>query len=822
MTDRTERVILTADTSSFTTSMARAAAQTIALKKGLDGLDGAQTDVGKSAPAAERGVDGIGKSSTRASKEVDQFSGRLALLRDTAITMGPALVPLGAAAIGTLPALAAGFGAVAGGVGVTVLAMQGLGDATKALNEASLNPTTENLAAARDELAKIGPVAADFAIYLQRIKPQLLDIQNIARAGFLPGLEAGIENILSRGPQVEAIVGDLSRAVGDLITEAGAGIDGPAFDGFFEYLEREAGPILMSVGRSIGNVATGIANMLVGFAPVTSDFTGGLERMTRSFAQWSKGLEDNAGFQQFVSYIRESGPQAIALLGGLVKAVAGLAQAAAPLGSTLLPVLTQLVEAFAAVASSPIGGPLLTAAAAMTVVSRATSAAEIAMTRFGDSSTKAGTALATSLKAGAAIAGITLVSQGVTELNSALDELNLDRNLQALSLGAPVEDLDNMALAIERVSSGLRAGQEPLLELTSGFGLLGDTTLDGAQDGVKQLDQSLAQMVESGRADQAAAAFERLMAAAVDRGVDVDEARSQFTAYATALDNVAASAPPAADASKGLANAWRSTAAAARQEAQAIRDSVDAMLEKKNATLSAFGAETNYRQALKAARAQADKNNAGIRGDSAAVLANRAAIEQLAGAWNGQSAAVRNNIGRFKEARANFIQTAQAMGVPKQAAIELAQELLAIPKSRVTEVRAETRAALTAIQGIKSQLDSIPRSIRTDYYVNQVNSISRRANVPLPGEYAEGGLIRGPGTTTSDSIPAWLSDREYVVNAAAVDHYGVDFMDRVNARRLASGGLATRDDYALASCEAVPNRRLRFTFPAELTAEVPA
>ncbi|WP_123876548.1 phage tail length tape measure family protein [Fuscovulum blasticum] len=32
---------------------------------------------------------------------------------------------------------------------------------------------------------------------------------------------------------------------------------------------------------------------------------------------------------------------------------------------------------------------------------------------------------------------------------------------------------------------------------------------------------------------------------------------------------------------------------------------------------------------------------------------------------------------------------------------------------------------------------------------------------------AEGGYISGPGTSTSDSIPAWLSDGEYVINAAA-------------------------------------------------------
>lgn len=57
---------------------------------------------------------------------------------------------------------------------------------------------------------------------------------------------------------------------------------------------------------------------------------------------------------------------------------------------------------------------------------------------------------------------------------------------------------------------------------------------------------------------------------------------------------------------------------------------------------------------------------------------------------------------------------------------------------------------------------------------------------------ADGGLITGPGTATSDSIPALLSNGEYVVRAAAVQHYGKRFMDEINAirrPRFATGGL---------------------------------
>lgn len=48
---------------------------------------------------------------------------------------------------------------------------------------------------------------------------------------------------------------------------------------------------------------------------------------------------------------------------------------------------------------------------------------------------------------------------------------------------------------------------------------------------------------------------------------------------------------------------------------------------------------------------------------------------------------------------------------------------------------------------------------------------------------AAGGYIRGPGTGTSDSIRAWLSNGEYVMPARTVEHYGVAAMDAIRAIR---------------------------------------
>lgn len=57
---------------------------------------------------------------------------------------------------------------------------------------------------------------------------------------------------------------------------------------------------------------------------------------------------------------------------------------------------------------------------------------------------------------------------------------------------------------------------------------------------------------------------------------------------------------------------------------------------------------------------------------------------------------------------------------------------------------------------------------------------------------ATGGSVEGPGTGTSDSVPAMLSNGEYVLNAQAVDRLGVPFLNGLNTGRLrgfASGGL---------------------------------
>lgn len=109
-------------------------------------------------------------------------------------------------------------------------------------------------------------------------------------------------------------------------------------------------------------------------------------------------------------------------------------------------------------------------------------------------------------------------------------------------------------------------------------------------------------------------------------------------------------------------------------------------------------------------------------------------------------------------------------------------------------------AAGQGTAAINKDLDSIPSTKTITFILQTVGSVPNLsgaggAGVAGGGGHtqsggAAGGLVHGPGTTTSDSVPAWLSRGEYIMNAAAVDHYGTTFMHAMNARKLAAGGSA--------------------------------
>lgn len=798
MAVRNEKVVLSLE-DHFTTPMAKAAAATALTNRELKSLSGTSVETSRDSDRLTRSVGSVGDEieqtgvkARRSAADIDRYSGRLRLITEAVTVLGPGLVPLGAATLPVVSALAAGLGAVAGAAGTVLLAFNGMGDALEAIDEYQLSPTTENLHAMQDALSELGPAGADFAQFLNSLGPTIDELQNVAREGLFPGLQEGIEELMPLLPQVEQIVSNIATSLGRLGDDAGAALAGGRFAEFFDYLERDAAPTMEAFARSTGNLAEGLANLLVAFGPLTSDFTGGLERMTRSFADWSASLSKTDGFRDFVEYIRSSGPQAVSFLGAMGTAFAAVLKAAAPLGQVVLPALTAFARVITLIADSPIGQPLFTAAAALIAVNRAVTLGTAGFGKYVgglDATTGGMTRMQKAAGAlGVALAGLAIVDTlqstdkavpGVNEMTNSL--LALGDVSNSLPKG-----LDDLAAGIERLANP-NAGQK-VQDTLSGMlgGNFNDSLHDNAVKQVEAIDQALTNIVNNQGAEVAARSLEALAKSAGLSESQLADLVSLMPGYRDAVAG-------AAGATNSYAASNDYAAKTARATSAQIRGLVDAMEEQRSSALAAFDAVTQYGAAVDAARKQAEKSNAGLSENTKEGRANREALSQLAAAWNNQSKSVTNNVGKWREARANFIQTATAMGVPIEKARDLARRMLEIPRQRVIDIKLYgSEQAANQLEQIRDAVVSIPREWSTTYYVNQVNSISRRYTPDkLPGESADGGTVPKTGMAYADRHHYLLADGEEVIS----NRYGQadrhrSLLKAINAGRLADGGTA--------------------------------
>ena len=98
-----------------------------------------------------------------------------------------------------------------------------------------------------------------------------------------------------------------------------------------------------------------------------------------------------------------------------------------------------------------------------------------------------------------------------------------------------------------------------------------------------------------------------------------------------------------------------------------------------------------------------------------------------------------------------------------------------------------------SLESVKTEISKLLEQLKIEAVipVRLAPSGSSSAGDSAPG-YANGGSVRGPGTGTSDSIMARLSNGEYVLRAAAVQQYGTRLLDDMNGLRIpkfATGGL---------------------------------
>jgi hypothetical protein len=379
---RRERVVLELE-DRFTAELAKAAAAARLFDKELSGVNT------RSGPEFSRTAVTIERDSRNVGSAIDKLSGRLGILLKAGASLGPALIPITTALVPAMAGLTTQLGFAVAGAGTAILAFQGVGDALDAMSKAKINPTVKNLEEAHRKLEALSVPAFNFVLQLREMAPEFKKVRDAAAEGLFPGLSESLDEVESLLPKVASIVSEIATTSGELVNSAAESLAGPEWEDFFDFVEREARPALTRLGTSVGNVASGLADMWMAFDPLSDDFQDGMVSATEAFEQWAARLSETQGFAEFVAYIRETGPQAMETIGSIANALLQVAEAAAPLGGPVLHILEAIADVLAAIADSPIGTPIFTAISAMSALNLATTGYKKATeTAFGASATK--------------------------------------------------------------------------------------------------------------------------------------------------------------------------------------------------------------------------------------------------------------------------------------------------------------------------------------------------------------------------------------------------------------------------------------------------
>jgi hypothetical protein len=160
-------------------------------------------------------------------------------------------------------------------------------------------------------------------------------------------------------------------------------------------------------------------------------------------------------------------------------------------------------------------------------------------------------------------------------------------------------------------------------------------------------------------------------------------------------------------------------------------------------------------------------------------------------AWSGASEAVAQSAAAIRDAISAATNIAGDVAGAETLAAALVQPFINA-QGRIREITGSfqrlVQAGFSAVAGavaaagvaIQRQIAAIISALQRA--VAEAARLRAQASSSSSGgsKYASGGYVRGAGSATSDSIPAWLSNGEFIIRAAAVRKYGVDFLGAIN------------------------------------------
>lgn len=258
------------------------------------------------------------------------------------LMVSPATVPILVALVGALVALGPMIGTIAGSTFALGSAFGFAGTAAVAFGAVAI-PTIAKLFDETTKLTSAQKKAkGEFTKFQTTWQGIVKDLENPVLEAFGKSMQFATRVITMARPLFDSA----AKAVNNLLTSLNASLDTPPVKAFFDYMNKNAGPLLETLGNSFGNFTQGFMSMMVAFGPLAEQTAQGFLNMSKGFAEWSAGLSKSDKFQSFVTYINENMPKIRAIFRDALAGIVYFFSAFGPLSSDMMTSLQDMMARF--------------------------------------------------------------------------------------------------------------------------------------------------------------------------------------------------------------------------------------------------------------------------------------------------------------------------------------------------------------------------------------------------------------------------------------------------------------------------------------------
>lgn len=264
------------------------------------------------------------------------------------ITVSPAIVPILTSIVGLVGSLGPMIGVLGASTFALATAFGFAGAAAVGFGAAAV-PTIKKLFDKTQELNAVQQKARDsFDKFKSTWKEITKSIEKPVLQAFTKAF-AAFNKILEMS---KPLFKGAAQAVNNLMAAFNQSLNTAPVKAFFDYLNKQGGPMLETLGKAVGNFLQGFMSMMTAFGPLAETTAQGFLNMSKGFATWAAGLSKSEKFQQFISYVQENMPKIRAIFRDALAGIIYFFTAFAPMSSDMMTSLQGLMGKFKEWASS--------------------------------------------------------------------------------------------------------------------------------------------------------------------------------------------------------------------------------------------------------------------------------------------------------------------------------------------------------------------------------------------------------------------------------------------------------------------------------------